>query len=343
MRAAGKHMNMKMDAVIDFTPARTRSSTHRQTIIKIINDELYPEEQFPQKHFPNIRAILLNLFMESIKSQQDLQDIYYNGKETRRIKKTAKEILNFKNILQNHPQTVVLIYRKYIEKFILFKYSDSDPAEREDIFQEVLTRLIEDKIYKIQQKYDFNKMSSFTSYFMVTVRNIYIDIIRERNVRPLTAGGVQEIDDVADRQGDNKMINRLMINEELVKLQTILLLYYKTRARLELCLKLKYRIPVCGEDVKECFPQCSDEDINTLAQDFTLTRDKRMFEKILPVFNRHESRQNQSDTLRKWVNVKVDEIVTHLNRTHKIKVYSAKNFADFIALYYQNIKGRMGL
>lgn len=327
-----------MQTVTSFTQSLTADSNQRQTIMEIITSELYPEETFPAKYFPNIHTLLFNLFIEIIKPQDELWKLYNSGQESIRIKETVRQTLSFRNILKNHPRTVVLIYREYIKKFLIFKNAHADPAEREDIFQEILVRLIEDKIYKIREKYDFNfhKISSFTSYFMVTVRNIYIDIIRERNVRPLTAGGVQEIDDVADLHGDKKMIDRLLINEELTKLQTILVLYYKIRARLELCLKFKYRIPVTRQDIEKCFPKCREEDIKTLTQDFTAAKDKRVFEKILSVFNYHEARVNKSDTLRKWVNVKVDEIIMHLNRTHGARIYNNKNFADFVALYYQD-------
>lgn len=328
-----------METVVNFTGTATRKDNHRQTVMEVITGELYPEESFPAKNFPNIHLLLFDLFIEVIKPQKETWGLYTRGEDNERIKEIARDILNFRGLLENHPRMVVLIYRRYIEKFIVYKHTN--PSDREDIFQEVLTRLIEDKIYKIRERYDFDfkKVSSFTSYFMVTVRNIYIDIIRERNVRPLTSGDVQEINDVPDRIGDKTMINRLVLNEELVKLRTILLLFYKSRARLELCLKLKFRIPVAKEDVERCFPNCREEDIEILAQDFKLARDKRVFEKILSVFNYHESRENKSDTLRKWINVKIDEIITHLNRTHNFAVYNTKNFADFINLYYQHFKG----
>lgn len=329
-----------MQTVTSFTQPLNAESNQRHTIMEIITSELYPEESFPAKYFPHIHTLLFNHFIDIIKPQEELWKSYNSNQDSMQIKEAARQTLNFRNLLKNYPQTVVLLYREYIKKFLLFKKAHADPAERDDILQEILARLIEDKIYKIQEKYDFNyhKISSFTSYFMVTVRNIYIDIIRERNVRPLTAGVVHEIDDVADLHGDKKMIDRLLINEELTKFQTILVLYYKTRDRLELCLKVKYRIPVTRQDIEKCFPKCREEDIKILTQDFTTIRDKRVFEKILSVFNYHEARLNKSDTLRKWVNIKVEEIIMHLNRTHGARVYNNKNFADFIALYYQEIK-----
>lgn len=295
-------------------------------------DRLYPEEKFPRKWFPDLQQILANICLEAIKHRKDLQEGDH-GRE--RLAQSAEAVLDLKNLLENHPQTVVLLYRRYIERYIFYKHRKID--EREDIFQEVITRLMEDKIFKIRDHFDFDskKYFSFTSYLMVTVRNIYIDIIRERSIRPLTAGDVQPVDELFDKRESERMINRLVIEEELLRLQTIMKMFYKSRPKLELCLKLKYRIPVSSEETHRCFPACSQEDVETLSQDFITVNDKTMFETIIAVFNLHEARQYKSDTLRKWTFVKIDEIVTLLNRAHGRDVYSRESVGELITLYYQ--------
>jgi len=271
------------------------------------------------------------------------------------------------------------MYRSYIKKFIKYRHPRSD--DWEDIFQEVMTRLISGKIYRIREKFDFSyqyqdsskkgwhpqpnmefaektnfhkvlvkretpsstdddpgkgkKSSFFTSYLMVTVRNIYMDIIRERKVRPLTSGEFLTMDETIDIYEDKQMWSKLLINEEFQRFQTILALYYKSRPRLELCLKLKCRVLLTGNDIHQCFPRCSHDDFKTLEQDFKGIRDKKLFDIVAPVFNRNERTDNRSDTLRKWVSIKVDEITAHLNQSHGCDVYNSKNFVDFVSLYYQ--------
>jgi hypothetical protein len=39
--------------------------------------------------------------------------------------------------------------------------------------------------------------------------------------------------------------------------------------------------------------------------------------------------------LRKWISVKIDEMVTHMNQTHSHPVYTGKSFVDFVTLYYE--------
>lgn len=328
-----------------------KANRNRSIVLRFICHQLYPETEFPKNLFPDLPSVLFDCFTEAIRSRGDLLEVYQHSTEKARIETLAREILVFRNLLENFPQTVVLMYRTYIKKFIKYRHPNTD--EWEDIFQEVITRLISGKIYRIREKFDFSynsgsqnseggeekvygkKISFFTSYLMVTVRNIYMDIIRERRVRPLTAGELQPMDDSIDIYEDKQMLSKLVIDEEFQRFQTILALYYKSRPRLELCLKLKCRIPLNKNDIHQCFPGCSSEELNTLEQDFTGLRDKKLFDIVTPVFNRNESTENKSDTLRKWVSIKVDEITAHLNQTHGCQVYNSKNFVDFVSLYYQ--------
>lgn len=334
---------LAMKKVIDFDIS---IHNNRNIVLHTIRHQLYPEEEFPIRFFPDLPTVLLSCFMTEIKSCEEFRDLYRKSGDKKKIAALAREILVFKNLLENHPKTVVLMYRTSVKKFVRYKHAN--PDEWEDIFQEVMTRLISEKIYRIRDKFDFTykyknliKKSFFTSYFMVTVRNIYMDIIRELKVRPLTAGEIQPIDgnDVlkTNLYEDKNMLNHLVIDEEFQKFHSLLDLYHKGRWKLELCLKLKSRVPIIENDINCCFPGCSKDDIKILAQNFKGVKDKKLFDKVTPVFNRNEGRENKSDTLRKWISIKIDEIISHLNRTHRCTVYTGKNVLDFMTLYYERM------
>lgn len=333
-----------------------KANRNRSIVLQLIRQQLYPEKEFPKHLFPDLPSVLFNCFTDVIRSREDMRKVYHRPMETARLEKLAQDILEFKNLLESHPQTVVLIYRTYIKKFIKYRHPHTD--EWEDIFQEVMTRLISGKIYRIREKFDFSyqyqdspkkevvspadkdvgkgkKISFFTSYLMVTVRNIYMDIIRERKVRPLTSGEFQTMDETINVYEDKQMLSRLVINEEFQRFRTVLALYYKSRSRLELCLKLKCRVPLTENDIHQCFPRCSRDELKTLVQDFKGLRDKKLFDIVAPVFNRNERTEKKSDTLRKWVSIKVDEITAHLNQSHGCEVFNSKNFVDFVSLYYE--------
>lgn len=307
---------------------------NQKAVIDVINNQLYPEKQYPRTVFPEINSILIKHFNDIIKANNDYQKIYQNCTK-KKIEELAIKILNFKNILNNFPRIVVLIYRQLIEKFIKYKHTSTE--EKDDIIQEVITRLISDKIIKIQEKYDFNykKIPSFTSYLMVTIRNIYIDILREGKKSMLRTETIQDLERIKVDKEHESILNHLFIEEELLKLQVIMKMYYKSRPKIEMCLKLKYRIPLNEEEVRNCFPECDERDITMLTKDFKFVKDKNVFKTIAPIFNKYESRECKSDTLRKWITVKIGEIIVHLNRTHDYDVYHTYNFCDLITLYYQ--------
>ncbi len=321
-----------------------KANHYRGILVEVITQELYPETEFPAHLFPDLTQVLTNFFYQVFNNRNPVKE---NGENIHRL---VRDILDFKNILENSPQTMVMLYRTCIKKFIYFKHARSGSMrdEWEDIFQEVVTRLISGKMLRIQEKYDFSygegiKKTNFTSYLMVCVRNIYMDIIRERQVRPLTAGELHSLDDARETHvsEDKNMLNHLIVEEEFRKFHTLLALHYRSRFKLELCLKLRCRIPLVSADIYRCFPTCSNDEVKTLSGDFRDVKDKSVFDAVIPVFNRHEGHENKSDTLRKWLSLKVDEILDHMNRTHQCIVYTAKNVFDFITLYYERVNPQL--
>jgi hypothetical protein len=301
------------------------------TIVDEVIDRLYPEERYARAMFPDLYDVLRDLFFRNV--QFPAQSSSSNDENV--LREQALEILDFRNVLSKHTQAVVLIYRYNIRKFVKAKYTAKEEAD--DMVQEVLSRLLNKKMDRIREKYDFNykKMPSFKSYLMVTVRNICIDIIRERNARLLTAGILDPIDDIMDAPGQNEMSRRLLIEEELNFFGTLLEMYYQVKPKLELCLKLKFRVPVKIEDLKRDFPYYDDDSVAVLTADYRLLKDKKMFVRVNDVFNRYEEKQKKSDSLRKWIDVKVDELVDHLNNSHRGPVYDLDKFADLVRFYYQ--------
>jgi len=172
---------------------------------------------------------------------------------------------------------------------------------------------------------------------MVIVRNIHIDIIRERKNKMLRT---IDIDDIRQPLTEPKLeltSNKIFIEEELIKLRIILKMYYRSQPKIELCLKIKFRIPVSTEDIIRCFPDCPQHDIDKLTQDFRFKQDRQVFETIIDIFNRNEGKENKGDTLRKWIAMKTDEIIQHLNHTYDYQVYNQKNISDLITLYFQDM------
>ena len=301
---------------------------------QIIHKSLYPPERFSLHWFPDLEAILMDLFRENWQTNTQIRQVYAEADEQKTIK-VINELLSFEAILAKNPRTVVMIYLKLISRFIQRFHQKRE--ERSDLVQEILTRLLADKIFKIQKKYDagFNKLPSFTSYFMVCIRNIYIDIVREgkNTVRQKNMQPMPELETM-QLLAENTM-NKLLLEDEFEKLKVIFQLQGSNRHKIKLCLKLKYRLPLSAADIQKCFADASSLEIAILCQDFRTTKDLEMFKTVVPVFNAHDAKPVKADTLRRWVEIKINEIMAHLNRMHQANIYNHANFSDLIGLFFQ--------
>jgi DNA-directed RNA polymerase specialized sigma24 family protein len=305
---------------------------------KNISENLYPHDKYPRQWFPELDSILLKLFQEEWAAHADVRQGFFTADATQ-TSALLDKMLSLPSILDKNPHTLVMIYNKLISGFI--KRLHRRPEEQEEIIQELLTRFLADKIFKIQIKYDanFSKMPSFTSYFMVCVRNIYVDIVREgkflmlkRDAKPMTA---REMDfSTADTP-----LQSAILEEEYAKLQAILQLYPACQGKIILCLKLKFRLSVYSSDVKRCFSHCASDDIAQLTQDFRIKKDRDLYKTIVSVFNRHEEHPVQADTQRKWIENKITIIIEQMNRMHHAAVYNSKNIADLFSLFFQEKDG----
>jgi DNA-directed RNA polymerase specialized sigma24 family protein len=302
--------------------------------LKIAIDTLsYPHDLYPRQWFPDLDGVLTKLFSEMWLSDPAFRKNLSAAGEARVAELIAAE-LGLPSLLAKHPRALLLIYRQMISGFVrrLHRCQDEWP----DIVQEIYTRLLSGKLAQIQKKYDssFGLTPSFTSYFMVCVRNMYIDVVREgRNLRmkgsevPFPVVG-------SDAPSTAQSVQTAFLDEEFAKLRVILQLHPASRGKIMLCLKLKCRLPVIAADVRRCFPGCSAQDILQLSADFRSSKDRDMYRAIVSVFNRHEARPVQADTLRKWVETKIHLLISHLNRLHRQDVYDDENISDLIALFF---------
>ena len=172
----------------------------RKTIEQCI-DELYPEEQYPAAYFPDKREVLLRMWSEiatrgPVSNEADIR------------KKIFTE-LNLPQILQRSPDRLVLLYRRQVE--ILVEKKCFDAALREVLVQEILTRLLSDKIHKIKARFDpgGDQKASFTSYFHVIIRNLYYDIVRENKFKPLPLE--ENMDDLASEEQGETWFKNIVI------------------------------------------------------------------------------------------------------------------------------------
>lgn len=299
----------------------------------IIREQLYPEDKFPLRVFPDLIPLLTNLFFKE-KKNTATENFDSRNEKLKEINKQAVKILNLNSLVKNHPDILVLLYRNLISNYISRKHFYKN--EIEDIVQEIITRILDKKIERIKDTFDFTDTQNptFTSYFMVTIRNIYIDIIRKGKIEN-ERESLDENSGQDESAGNHKMINTLILEEEFLKLEALLKLYHRLSSKIILILKIKYKINITEKNIRSCFSGCSPEDIDLFKSNVKQHREKVVFKRIVPLFNKYEGKKNRADSLRKWISVKVDEIKNHMNNTHINSPYTRSNISDLFILYFK--------
>ncbi len=304
------------------------TSINMDQIKKTIGEKIYPEERYPRSLFPNLISTLGDLFKNNDKMQDngDLEDRIYS-------------LVNLKSLLIDHPGVLVIIYKDLIYKYIFKRHTNKE--EVEEIVQEIITRVLKDKIQGIRKRFDFGdpELPTFTSYFLVTIRNIYIDIIRRESRGKDLVDNECEIEILGDSKRRD-MLTSLILEEEFRKFNTLIKLYHNTAPKLKLTLKMKFNIPVDESDIVSCFPGCSKRDKSHLLKQKELNiKNRENMEMLTPFFNKYEGKSNNPDTLRKWITSKLEELKRQMNHVHPEKPYNNSTISDLIILYFKWKKG----
>ncbi len=300
----------------------------------IIDKKLYPCEKFPRTLFPDLVSILTELF-----NKYERANIIKNGENeipcTEDFEKKIYQTISLSALLNNDPGTLALIYKDLIFKFIFKRHANKEDVE--EIVQEIITRFLHKKIDAIRRRFNFDnpELPTFTSYFMVTVRNIYIDIIRKETRGGHLVENEMEIEKLSDNR-KRDMLNTLILEEEFKKFKTLIKLYHRTGPKLNLTLKIKYNIPISDTDILSCFPDCSEDEKNLFVdKSGNYIKNRRSMERIVPIFNKYEGKSNNPDTLRKWISTKLEEIKRQMNNIHPGSPYNNSTISDLIILYYK--------
>lgn len=238
------------------------------------------------------------------------------------------------HLLYNDPNKLIEdfqpIIRIIVGKFVRSGYFKSH--ETDDIIQSINVKLLDTKIKKMQAQYNYSCYLS--TYFSKVVYNLCLEL--KRKMKRVTS---LNLDEIEIGTYDSQIEGRVYIEEELKKLSTILKLYHKSQARLELCLKLIFRISLRNEDVRKYCPHCSAEDFKALlgnfgseSKDFT---DKEIYEIVTPIFNKYEGKKNSADALRKWVKTRIDEIIKSLNGIPKQANYDMETLKILVRKFFE--------
>lgn len=337
LSAAGRNFFSLTAVIGNFSPevmkAMRAPLANAEAVQKHIRVELYPVELFPISRFPDLMELTLSSFEQQIENDSLKRGLYFNPAPEAELKNLATGIVALPPLLRNDPSTIVLIYQNLIEKFVSFHCRDR--SQRGDISQEILARLLDGKLERIRQLYDFENrgIGSFTSYFMVSVRNLYWDVLRSLGGKEISMDE-QQIEETV-HNSVLPLNDEVTLQREFRKLRAVLSLYNNKRDRLELLIKLKFRLPIDASDVEACYAECTEEETRILSQDFRRETDSALLETVHPILCKYDGVKYKIDSLRRWIDRKVEEIIELMNKTHDKEVYTPEVLELLVHLFYR--------
>lgn len=234
-------------------------------------------------------------------------------------------------LLNTNPNQLVVKYQSIIQIVIngfinagYFRLQD-----RDDIVQYVNEELLK-KIDKIKAQYNGKVM--LKTYMSAIIRNICLGRIRKgRNYK-------KEIpEEYLNENKTEDVLNKMIIEQEIDKVGKILSLYSKQQNKIELILKLIFRIPLVPDDFYKYNNEILYADfkqiIDIINKGLNMTNTE-IFKLITPVLNKYENKKNSIDSTRRWVGMKIEELICLMNGNPPTSGYTKETFQILIEKYF---------
>jgi len=247
-------------------------------------------------------------------------------------------------LLMEHPRRFVEINQPLISKmaryFVLKGFITEQ--EVEDLVQSINEKLLTDRIKKMQLQY--NASVKLRIYFSKIVYNLCREILRagrkEENIRYDSDFVEQSIASGRD------VLTNLIIEDELERLSIVLRMSFKDKTKLLLLLKIISRIPLKKQDIKQYRPDLPDKDItellNHLHKDYAELSNKELYERCQFLFNRNEHKSSSADSIRKWMDTRINDILYQMNKRGGEKGsvnYTKETLSVLIYKYFERDEG----
>lgn len=234
-------------------------------------------------------------------------------------------------LLRNHPFQLLLNYQN-VFRIITRKYARSGYfsfEECDEIMQHINEKLFS-RIEIIMEQYDGRVL--VRTYLSAICRNIIKEYVRKvrRRKRLLIENVVMEQEYYFP--GNMEMLFR----EECRRLDRVMILLGKNKAKMWLLMKLTFRIKIELNDflsVSDFASEAIGEDIiYRLNTDLSL-KDKDLYLLAFPLFQQTESRISNPDTLRKWFRQKLTEVIALMNGMPQRAYYTEETMQILVEKY----------
>lgn len=234
--------------------------------------------------------------------------------------------------LLTHYQSVVeIVCRQFIARGFF------QAGEQAELIQEVNLSLLEGKLEKVQMH--FEGTVKLRTYFSKVVYNSFQEIVRRRSRQPtlLSEESLQHTPDA-----DLNAYQKMAIQDELFRLEAILKGLAKRQHKAVFNLKLLVRFLLEYIDIQfYSSPKTADllEEIEkSFFQPYDHLTDKEVFDLSVQLYNVLEGKNNDGDSLRRWVNLLKDRLIHLLNGSPQRSAHTSDSIKLLLTYYFSSQK-----
>lgn len=248
-------------------------------------------------------------------------------------------------MLQEAPEKLICTaeFQESILK-IVRKFKSKGGFKREstsDVIQDINTQLLASKMACIQRNYN-PKYGALKQYFERTVYNIAIELVNASNKRNNSSYDIEQVNPQylsSTEEGQSQVIA-----DELKTLQVFFRSEKRKTAKLVLLLKLYSRAKITPQDIINYYPTVSRTEIaevlKTFGGNYATFDDNILYRKINSLVNNAEGKRTSSDALRKWLNARVSDLGTWMNKRSSF-TYDNEALRNLMQVFFSNNQSRI--
>ncbi|MFO7723050.1 MAG: hypothetical protein R6V49_07500 [Bacteroidales bacterium] len=229
-----------------------------------------------------------------------------------------------KKLLLKYQSVFELIIRRY-SRFGYYPYQDCN-----EVLQHINLRLFS-RVNTIMSRFDGRVL--VRTYLTAICRNSIREYIRNLRKRNMLQGRYYAMEPSCCLPYQN---TELLIKEEFERFDKVMFLLGGRREKLWLLMKLVFRIRVSEQELQkinpDAFSRISQVDLYTLNHNMKL-KDKDIYVIIFPVFRDLGGSISHPDTLRKWFNQRIREVILLMNGSPPRSAYTIDTLQILVEKY----------
>jgi hypothetical protein len=235
--------------------------------------------------------------------------------------------------LEHHQHVVSSVVQKFAASGLY------DRSEAEDVMQYIHERMLTGVLKKIQEQY--RPWRCHKAYFYKIVRNLCLEYAKKNANHNRHE---MKVDFTHAQFGFQENTSaEIALSEVYRQLGMLIKRYGTNQARLELFFKISLRVGITEDDVLRCYPSCDETVLNKFLSSFNYSGMHRtakyaeIYEHLAKLINELEGLHKSADSVRKFLNSKLDEIIRGMNIPPINAAMTRDTAKQLLEAYYSEI------